>query len=109
MALTILEALSTEKPNGNPVRNKSLEVVFALIRHHLEEIEEARTRGYSWKQIDGVCRELWKADAKSSQITWWKTGHLIRDCYRALKTGTLLHTKRPDRKSVKYSVEVTEE
>ena len=109
MAVTILEALSAEKPNGSHAKNKSLEVVFALIRHHMGEIEEARSRGYSWKQIDAVCRELWKADAKCSQIVWWETGHLIRDCYSAVKTGTSLHDKKSSKKSVKYSVEVTEE
>ncbi|MBQ3347464.1 MAG: hypothetical protein IJG39_10290 [Synergistaceae bacterium] len=109
MAVTILEALSTEVPNGNPVKNRSLEAVFALIRHHMGEIEEARARGYSWKQIDAVCRDLWKADAKCSQIVWWETGNLVRDCYRAIKTGSLLHGKKASKKSVKYSVEVTEE
>ncbi|MBQ3347100.1 MAG: hypothetical protein IJG39_08410 [Synergistaceae bacterium] len=109
MAVTILEALSSETPAGNPVKNKSLEAVFSLIRHHLGEIEETRSRGYSWKQIDAVCRELWKADAKCSQIVWWNTGNLVRDCYRAIKTGSLLHGKKASKKSLKYSVELTEE
>ena len=109
MAVTILEALSAEKPSGIHAKNKSLGAVFELIRHHMAEIEEARSRGYSWKQIDGVCRELWKSDTKCSQIVWWKSSNLIRDCYSAVKTGLPLHGKRDCKKSVKYSVEVTEE
>ena len=110
MAVTILEALSTEKPSGSHVKNKSLKAVFALIQHHMAEIEEARSRGYSWKQIDGVCRELWKADAKCSQIIWWKDGHMIESCYHAVRTGSSVHGKRKaEQEPLKFSVEVTKQ
>ena len=108
MAVTILEALSAEKPCGSHVKNRSLEVVFGLIRHHMAEIEEARSRGYSWKQIDAVCRELWKADAKCSQIIWWKDGHMIESCYHAVRTGNSVRGKRKAvQEPLKFSVEVT--
>lgn len=115
MAVTILEALSTEKPCGNKiyVQNATLRAIYGLIEHHMAEIDEARNRGYSWKQIDTVCRELWKNEEECKGLVWWKSKDLIASCYRAIKKG-----KVPTQKSYaiskkrtavkKYSVAVTE-
>ena len=109
MALTILELLSQEKPQGGYVKNVSREPICKFIQRHMAEIEEARARNYSWKQIDAVCRKLWDDDADAMPIVWWKTPSMIRDCYRAVKNGVKVHKKRPaPQPPLKFSVEVTQ-
>ena len=88
MALTILERLQDVKPNGNNAKNIRLTVLYELISRHMSEIEEARSRGYSWPQIDEACRQSWQEEGNAaSGIVWWKDGHLIESCYRAVKKG----------------------
>ena len=95
MGVTILERLHEVKPNGRALfaKNESLRVVYDLVRKHMGEIEEARSRGYSWRQIDGACRETWQADGKLANIVWWKLSLMVEDCYRAVKNGTTVVKK----------------
>ena len=86
-----LENLALKRPRGNKIRaqNSSLSVVYELVRAHLSEIEEARMLGYTWKQIDSACREVWQEQSdQASGIVWWKSGLLIRFCYCTVKNGT---------------------
>lgn len=115
MAVTILEALSTEKPCGNRVhaQNETLRAIYGLIEHHMAEIDEARDRGYSWRQIDEVCRKLWENEESCKGLVWWRGKDLIASCYRAVKKGkvptrpnTSIRKKLPAVK--KYSIAVTE-
>ena len=114
MATTILEALIEEEPRGIAARNESLDVVYALVNLHMDEIEEARKHGYSWIQIEEVCKELWKTNPKSSKIIWSKSNILIMRCYQAIKKGRKPHCilGRPGASkkttSKKYNIEVTE-
>ena len=88
MGLTIIERLQNVTPRGNNAKNIRLKVIYDLIRRHMAEIEEARARGYSWPQIDDACRMAWQEDSQAaSGIVWWKDGHLIESCYRAVKKG----------------------
>ena len=108
MAITILERLQDVKPNGRKfhVKNESLQVIYDLVRKHMAEIEEAQSRGYSWKQIDDACRESWQEDGKAaSGIVWWKDGHLIESCYRAIKNGS--SAGHSTKKKAPLSLEVT--
>lgn len=114
MAKTILEALIEEQPKGFSARNESLDIAYALVNLHMDEIEEARQHGYSWMQIEDACKELWKTNPKSSKIIWSKTKMLIMRCYQAIKKGrkphyvlapTNMNTKNA---SKKYNIEVTE-
>ena len=108
MAITILERLHDVKPNGRKihVKNKSLQVIYDLVRKHMAEIEEAQARGYSWEQIDEACREAWQEDSKlASSVFWWKSSTLIADCYRAIKKGKA--TKPVATKTAPLSFEVT--
>ncbi|MBR0168814.1 MAG: hypothetical protein IJQ08_09095 [Synergistaceae bacterium] len=114
MAITILEALANEKPSGSKIRvlNETLRPIYRLIQKHMAEIEEAQSRGYSWRQINEVCRRLWQDDPEAKKIVWWKDPHMVAQCYYKVK-----HEKMPihdtpaalKRASIrKYSVEVTE-
>ena len=114
MATTIFEALSCEQPCGIKSKNESLKVIYMLVKLHMNEIEEARECGYSWTQIENVCKKLWKSNTKGSKIIWRKNGDLVRSCYKAVKDGRIPQyvsapinngTKSP---SKKYSIEVTE-
>ena len=88
MSKTILESLSGKQPCGQRQKNASLSTVYELVRRHMAEIEEAIARGYSWKQIDTACREVWQEESKKAAgIVWWKSGEMIEHCYRAVKTG----------------------
>ncbi len=109
MAVTILERLRDVKPNGKKfhVKNESLQVIYDLIRKHMAEIEEAIERGYSWKQIDDACRESWQEYGKAaSSIVWWKDGHLVESCYRAVKKNASVG-KGTKAKKAPLSLEVT--
>lgn len=109
MGMTILEALQDKKPCGRRmlVNNESLKVIYDLCRKHQAEIEEAYSRGYSWRQIDEACRESWQEYSKlASSITWWKSGLLVAECYRAIKKGTTVGSK-PKKKGKPLSLEVT--
>lgn len=113
MALTILEALSKEKPCGGKLRvyNESLEPMYSFVKRHMAEIEEARTRGYSWKQIDAACRNLWSREEAGTDIVWWKNQHMIASCYKAVKRQTTTKRAKPQSNppmSRKYNIEVTE-
>lgn len=114
MATTILEALIEEAPRGLAVKNESLDIVYALVNLHMDEIEEARQHGYSWIQIENACKELWKTNPKSSKIIWPKTKILVMRCYKAIKKGRkpqyILRPREASKKSAskKYSIEVTE-
>ena len=113
MAQTILEALSTEQPNGIMARNESLDIAYTLVKLHMDEIEEARKHGYSWKQIEMVCKKLWKTNAKNSKIIWPKNNSLIRKCCEAIKEGRKPQYLLTPKKSMKtptkkYNIEVTE-
>ncbi len=89
MAITILEQLQLEVPHGKRSKNGSLGVIYDLVRKHQAEIEEARDRGYSWKQIDMACYEAWKSSGKlPTDFVWWRSKLMIADCYRAMKNGT---------------------
>ena len=116
MAISIVEALSEESPRGIKVQNESLEVIYVLVKLHMEEIEEAREHGYSWTQIENVCKKLWKSNAKCSKIIWRKHNDLVRSCYQAIKKG---HTPKKilgddvrelsiKARRKKYNIEVTE-
>ena len=74
MAITILERLASEIPCGGRLKvfNESLTPIMRLVKKHMAEIEEAQARGYSWKQIEDVCHELWQSDEEASKIVWWK-------------------------------------
>ncbi len=115
MATTILEALIEEQPKGTTARNESLDIVCALVNLHMDEIEEARQHGYSWPQIEKVCKEMWKTNPKSSKIIWNKYETLIMKCYQALKKGRkpryamCPHKATKKSASKKYTLEVTEE
>ncbi len=115
MAKTILEALIEEQPNGLTARSESLNIVHALVKLHMDEIEEAREHGYSWTQIETACKELWKLDSKGSKIIWPKDNDLIRRCYQAIKEGRKLRKLglksrevHKEKNAKKYSIEVTE-
>lgn len=96
MGITILERLSKELPQGRRIRNKSLNVIYELVRRHQGEIEEALARGYSWKQIDEACRISWQEESeKATGIVWWKSKHLVEDSYNALKKGSTQKGKNP--------------
>lgn len=106
MAVTILERLQGLPPRGCSAKNPRLKVIYDLIRRHMAEIEEARSRGYSWGQIDEACRQSWQEDGKAaSGIVWWKDGHLIESCYRAIKNGS--SAGHSTKKKAPLSLEVT--
>ncbi len=111
MGMTILEALQGKFPTGGRKRNVSLRSVYDLIRRHQVEIEEARNRGYSWIQIEDACREAWEVNGVLPKaIKWWRTGHMVESCYRAVKHGTKagepIHTKKKVKPlSLKVTVE----
>ena len=115
MAITILEALASEKPCGSKIRilNETLRPIYRLIQKHMAEIEEAQSRGYSWRQINEVCRKLWHDDPEVKKIVWWKNPDMIEQCYYKVKKGKIPSRINPaalKRASIrKYSVEVTEE
>ena len=107
MAVTILERLQDVKPNGRRKvsRNKSLQVIYDLVRKHQAEIEEAIARGYSWKQIDEACRQSWQVHSKAARsIQWWTKCNLIEDCYHAVTQGRSVGGKK---KKAPLSLEVT--
>ncbi len=114
MAMTILEALAGEKPCGSKLHilNETLKPIYRLIQHHIGEIEEAQSRGYSWKQINEVCRKLWHDDPEAKKIVWWKNPDMIEQCYYKVKKGKIPSRLNPAaRKRIttqKYTVEVTE-
>ena len=102
MGLTILEALQDKFPNGAMKRNVTLKCVYDLIKKHQAEIEEARDRGYSWKQIDVACREAWEKNGTlPKNITWWRTATMVESCYRAVKNGTTAGEAYPAKKLTK--------
>ncbi len=115
MATTILEALASEKPCGSKLRilNETLRPIYRLVERHMAEIEEAQSRGYSWKQINEVCHKLWHDDPEVKKIVWWKDHHMIEMCYHKVRKGKIPHRinlgARNRTTSKKYSVEVTEE
>ena len=96
MSKTILESLSGKQPCGQRQKNASLNVIYGLVRKHMAEIEEAIARGYSWKQIDTACREVWQEESKKAAgIVWWKSGDLIEHCYKTVKREK--SSKKPHR------------
>ena len=101
MGVTILEKLSEEQPSS---RNASLEVVRELVRRHYSEIEEARARGYTWKQIDAVCRELWQSEG-AYYVRWWRSVGMIESCFNEVKNGTTKGKVTPI-EPLRFSVEV---
>ena len=106
MAITILESLADKKPCGMRVKNASLAVMFELVRKHMGEIEEAVSRGYSWKQIDDACRESWQVQSdKAASIVWWTDGHMVQSCYYSEKKGIPLNKKT--RKETPIALDVT--
>ena len=111
MGLTILESLQDKKPCGRRfrVKNESLKVIYDLVRKHMAEIEEAISRGYSWKQIDAACRESWQEQSdKAKGIYWWESAHLIADCYHAVKRKGTVHKKAKEKKTpLSFEVQVT--
>ncbi len=109
MGLTILEALQDKIPNGAINRDSTLKSVYDLCRRHMAEIEEARDRGYSWVQIEEACREAWEKNGTLSKaIKWWRTGHMVESCYRAVKYGTKAGEANPAKKKEKpLSLDVT--
>lgn len=108
MAITILELLQDQTPCGNKIkiRNESLKAIYSLITRHMAEIEEARERGYSWKQIDEACREAWQDSGDSAKGIFWWSGGLIESCYRTLKRHSALKQKEKGKKKP-LSLEVT--
>ena len=115
MAMTILERLASEKPCGSKIHvlNETLKPIDRLIQRHMAEIEEAQSRGYSWKQINEVCRELWQDDSEAKKIVWWRSPMMIAECYYRVKNGKTPSRINPiARKKTtakKYSIAVTEE
>ena len=114
MATTILEALKGKQPKGLAARNESLDIVCTLVNLHMDEIEEAREHGYSWRQIEEVCKKQWETNAKCTKIIWSESHSLIMRCFQALKEGRKPHhiLGRPEASkkttSKKYNIEVTE-
>ena len=114
MATTILEALKGKQPKGLAARNESLDIVCTLVNLHMDEIEEAREHGYSWRQIEEVCKKQWETNAKCTKIIWSESHSLIMRCFQALKEGRKLQCSFKPKKnniktpSKKYSIEVTE-
>ena len=109
MGVTILERLQGKTPRGSKtfINNPSLKVIYDLVRKHMAEIEEARSRGYSWTQVDTACRESWQEYGDlASSIVWWKDGKLIESCYRAVKKGTSVRNA-PKKKAKPLSLDVT--
>lgn len=107
MGLTILEKLASQKPCGMQVKNKSLAVMYDLVKKHQAEIEEALSRGYSWKQINEACRESWQEESdKAAGISWWIRSNLAESCYRAVQNGRVAG-KSNARKEKPLSLEVT--
>lgn len=114
MAMTIIEMLAGETPRGGKFGglNTTLKPIFRFVQKHMAEIEEARSRNYSWAQIEEVCRELWESSKDAKKIVWWKRTRLIENCYHALKKGMTTvqgggEFKR--RTAQKYRIEVTPE
>lgn len=109
MGLTILEKLAGQKPWGMHVRNKSLALMYELVRKHQAEIEEALSRGYSWKQIKEACRASWQEESdKAAGISWWRISNLVESCYRAVKNGTSVGNSSPkEKRPLSLEVRVT--
>ena len=111
MALTILECLHGVEPKGVRKKNMSLNIVHNLVKKHLAEIEEARERGYSWRQIEAACRSSWEGGGKlTSEVIWWKTNATVEGVYRELKSNAPLHgkVKKEVKKPLSLEVTVTE-
>ena len=109
MGLTILERLKDEEPRGKSlvIKNPTLNAIYDLCRKHQAEIEEARERGYSWTQIDAVCREVWEKNGTlPKNITWWRSDTMVESCYRAVKKGTTANAS-PKKREKPLSLEVT--
>ena len=110
MGLTILEALHDKTLQGKHKRNETLRLVYNLVRKHMAEIDEARSRGYSWKQINDACREAWEESEKLPEnLIWWKSKMMIADCYRAVKKSTTVGRNKPAKKEKPLSLKVTVE
>lgn len=114
MAMTIMEMLKGETPRGGKFGgiNETLKPIFRFVQKHMAEIEEARSRNYSWAQIEEVCRELWESSKDAKKFVWWKKSLLIASCYYALKKGmTTTHNrvKCKDKPAKKYRIQVTAE
>lgn len=115
MAMTILERLASEKPCGskNRVLNETLKPIYHLVQRHMAEIEEAQSRGYSWAQINEVCRELWHDDPEAKKIVWWRKPMMIAQCYHRVKSGNTPSRSNPaarKRETAKnYHIALTEE
>lgn len=113
-AMMILDRLSEEQPRGAKYwcQNKSLQPMYRFVKRHMTEIEEAREHGYSWAQIEEVCRELWESSKDAKKIVWWKKTHLIENCYYALKKGmTTTHNRAKNKSKTtrEYRIQVTAE
>ena len=108
MALTILEVLQDQTPKGTRAKNESLRDICALITKHMGEIEEARERGFSWKQIGEACRQSWTDGGKiGANFYWWSDNLVIESCYQAIKRNCAVK-KKGKKKPLSLEVTVTE-
>ena len=87
MELSILERLSEEEPRGRRYirHNRDLGGIREWLKSHSSEIDEARSRGYSWKQITGACVKKWTMGGQFVGVYMRQEEDLIRDCYYEVK------------------------
>ena len=106
MSLSLLGQLSGELPEGcyrcrrtrfhhvgnsgkrNRTKCNRLERVREVrywVKDHLQEIEELREGGYSWRQIMRVSLNIWKEARIFSDVHPYKDESLLRHCYNAVK------------------------
>ena len=89
MKKSVLGELDGVMPYFGRTRNVSLEVLYLLVKEHMEELEEARELGYSWRQINTACFRAWSEDdGPASGIWWWSDGLLIKHCYHHVKKSS---------------------
>ena len=71
MELSILERLSEEEPRGRRYirHNRDLGGIREWLKSHSSEIDEARSRGYSWKQITRACVKKWVTSGQFTGVS----------------------------------------
>ena len=68
----LLERLAAETPKHHQtIRNDAL---GRLVMRHMEEIEDARKRGYSWPQICAAAKADWQESGEWSE--WWSPSRI---------------------------------
>ena len=90
MELSILERLSEEEPRGRRYirHNRDLGGIREWLKNHSSEIDEARSRGYSWKQITRACVKKWVTSGQFAGVYLRQDEDLLQDCYYEVKKET---------------------